>query len=72
MRRKRHLFVETYVVRVYRRNPSRPGQIVGIVEQVGMEGGRRFHNLEELNVILTAQGRDHQKDGGEKTGSPHS
>ncbi len=64
--------METYVVRVYRRDPARPDEIVGIVEQVGMEGSRRFHNMDELNAILTAQGKHQQNDGGEKTGSPHS
>jgi len=63
--------METYVVRVYRRDPSRPREIVGIVEQVGMEGSRRFHNLDELNAILTARGKHQQKDGGGKTGPPH-
>ena len=60
--------METYVVRVYRRDPARPGEIVGIVEEVGMEHTQNFHNVDELNTILTAQGKHQQKDGGtEKT-----
>lgn len=45
--------METYVVRVYRRDPARPCQIVGIVEQVGTEHALRFSNVEKLNAILT-------------------
>ena len=45
--------METYVVRVYRRNPARPAEIVGIVERVGTEHTLRFSNVEELNAILT-------------------
>jgi len=51
------------VVRVYRRDPVRPGEIVGIVEQVGTEHTLRFRNAEELNAILIAQGK-HQPNGG--------
>ncbi len=62
--------METYVVRVYRRDPTRPKEIVGIVEQVGTEHPLRFGNIEELSAILTAQGKHQQKDGGiEKTGN---
>ncbi len=45
--------METYVVRVYRRNSSRPAEIVGIVEQVGTKHTRRFSDVGELIVILT-------------------
>ena len=53
MRRKASFFMETYVVRVYRRNPARPAEIVGIVEWVGTEHTLHFSNVEELNAILT-------------------
>ncbi len=55
--------METYIVRVYRRDPAQPGEIVGIVEQVGAEHTLRFSNVEELRAILTAQGK-HQPQGG--------
>ncbi len=55
--------METYVVRIYRRDPARPGKIVGIVEHVGTEHTLRFSNAEELSAILTAQGK-HQPQGG--------
>ncbi len=45
--------METYVVRIYRRNPSLPAEIVGIVEHVGTERTLRFSNVGELNAILT-------------------
>lgn len=46
--------METFVVRVYRRDPARPAEIVGVVEQVGTERTLRFSNVEELNAILTS------------------
>ncbi|HLQ25931.1 MAG TPA: hypothetical protein VK138_08595 [Acidiferrobacterales bacterium] len=55
--------METYVVWVYRRDPTRPNEIVGIVEQVGAEHTLRFSNAEELRAILIAQGK-HQPQGG--------
>ena len=56
--------METYVVRIYRRNPARPDEIVGIVERVGTEHTVRFSNVEELNTILTQLGKHRPKDGG--------
>ncbi len=47
--------METYVVRVYRRDPARPTEIVGIVEPVGAEHTLRFSNAEELSAILIRQ-----------------
>jgi len=55
--------METYVVRVYRRDPARPGEIVGIVEQVGTERTLRFSNVEELRAILLRQ-EEYQPEGG--------
>ena len=55
--------METYVVRVYRRDPARPDEIVGIVERVGTERTVRFSNVEELNTILMQLGKHRPKDG---------
>jgi len=51
------------VVRVYRRDPAQPGEIVGIVEQVGTERTLRFSNAEELKAILIRQ-EEYQPNGG--------
>jgi len=56
--------METYVVRVYRRDPSRPDEVVGIVEQVGTEHTTRFSNIEELSAILIQLRKHGPKDGG--------
>jgi len=66
--------METYVVRVYRRNSSRPAEIVGIVEQVGTERTLRFSNVEELNAILTTvttptEARPYEKDKRSRKGA---
>jgi len=47
--------VETYVVRVYRRDPARPSEIVGIVEWIGAGRVLHFRNAEELSAILIQQ-----------------
>jgi len=55
--------METYVVRVYRRDPARPTEIVGIVEWIGAGSVLHFHNAEELSAILIQQ-REHKPKGG--------
>ncbi len=52
------------MVRVYRRDPTRPDEVVGIVEQVGTERTTRFSNVEELSAILIQLGKSQPKDGG--------
>ncbi len=55
--------METYVVRVYRRNPSRPAEIVGVVEWIGAGNVLRFRNARELSAILIQQGGYKPKSG---------
>jgi len=43
---------ETYIVRIYRRNRSRAGPIVGRVETPGGGSGSGFVTLAELSAIL--------------------
>ena len=50
-------------MRVYRRDPARPAEIVGIVEEVGTEHTQRFGNVEELSAILIQLGKHRTKDG---------
>jgi hypothetical protein len=45
-----------YIVRIYRFERDRPQSIVGVVEEVGIEGKRAFTNLDELWGILSCSG----------------
>jgi hypothetical protein len=45
--------MENYIVRIYRRSdPKNPRRLIGLVEEVGVEGQRAFRNLAELWAIL--------------------
>ncbi len=46
--------MQSYVVRVYRNNKENPYGLVGLIEEVGVEGKRAFTNLDELwNILKT-------------------
>ena len=53
-----------YIVRVYRQEEEKPHQLVGIVEEVGVEGRKGFTNIDELWEIFTSAIKhvDHSKD----------
>lgn len=44
--------MESYIVRIYRRDKNNPNGLVGIVEETSLGGKRPFHDLEELGRIL--------------------
>jgi len=44
--------MDSYVVRIYRRNSSSPQDLVGLVELVELNQERTFMNFEELRAIL--------------------
>jgi hypothetical protein len=48
--------MDSYVVRIYRRDPKDPRRLVGVVEQAGEEASREqaFHDLAELMEILAS------------------
>jgi hypothetical protein len=46
---------DSYIVRVYRRSPNDPRQLVGIVEQVSSGRETPFHSVEELWQILASR-----------------
>ncbi len=50
--------MESYMVRVYRRQKDNPETLIGIARKVGDEGKRVFSNLEELWSILNPRGKD--------------
>ena len=54
--------VESYVVRIYRREGEHPHTIVGMVEIVGNAESRAFRSAEELlTIIRTAKPSKHTK-----------
>jgi hypothetical protein len=44
--------LDIYVIRIYRRDDSEPGMIVGIVEDIGTNVKQRFSSFEELKKVL--------------------
>jgi len=49
--------MNTYVVRVYRSDEDKPHLLVGVVEEVGVEGKKAFNNLDEIWAILNPEKR---------------
>jgi hypothetical protein len=47
------LILKNYVVRVYRCEKNNPRNLVGVVEEVGVEERKAFTNLDELWKILS-------------------
>lgn len=45
--------MDSYIVRMYRRDADNPENLVGLVETVGEEEKRAFHSLSELTAILS-------------------
>lgn len=46
--------MDSYVVRIYRRNNGSPQKIVGLVELVDCEEAKAFTSFEELRAILSS------------------
>ena len=44
---------ESYVVRIYRRDPDHPDRMDGILISANAEGGQAFHGSAELLRLLT-------------------
>lgn len=44
--------MDSYIVRMYRRDAENPEELVGLVEIVGDDGKLPFHNMSELMAIL--------------------
>jgi uncharacterized protein (DUF2235 family) len=55
--------LESYIVRIYRGEKDSPHNLVGIVEEVGLEEKKAFTNLDELWTILNSirKGRGTEK-----------
>ena len=46
--------MQNYVVKIHRRGDNDPRILVGVVEEVGVEGNKAFSNLDELWSILNS------------------
>jgi len=46
--------MESYIVRLYRRDTTNPGNLVGLIEPVGLDKTRPFHTVNHLVAILSA------------------
>jgi len=44
--------LKDYLIRIHRREKNNPQILVGVVEEVGVEGNKAFSNLDELWSIL--------------------
>lgn len=53
--------MDSYIVRLYRRDAQNPEQIVGLVETVGNNEARPFHTISELVAILSEPSRHDSK-----------
>jgi hypothetical protein len=51
--------VESYVVRVYRRQSGKKRQLVGVLEGPQLDGSQAFSSVEELWEILEGLGSGH-------------
>ncbi len=47
------MYMENYIVRIYRRDEQGPGSLVGFVEEVENQQRHSFKNLSELIAILS-------------------
>ena len=44
--------MKDYLIRIHRREKNNPRILVGVVEEVGVEGNKAFSNVDELWCIL--------------------
>jgi hypothetical protein len=45
-------FLKKYILSIYRGEKDKPKSLVGVVEEVGVQGKKAFTNLDELWEIL--------------------
>jgi hypothetical protein len=48
--------LESYIVRIYRRDHNKPVEIAGLVESIEAEKKQAFKNMYELSQILSVPG----------------
>src|SRR4030067_1832697 len=61
------MLMESYILRIYRRDKNELNNIIGTIEDVDVGGARPFHNAEEIAGMLTGEGKSRKnKIGREK------
>lgn len=60
--------MDTYIVRIYRRDKKDPKKVAGVVESVGKEGKKSFSGPDALWTILSVRRRKPER----KEGIPRS
>lgn len=53
--------MESYIIRIYRRDKDMPQNIIGTIEDVDVGGTRPFHSTDDIAGILTGEGKDSKK-----------
>lgn|GEM_PF-1752957 len=64
--------MNSYIVRIYRQEADKPSELVGAVEEVGVEGKKAFTNIDELWEILNNGSMSIKKCKGSKSSGEHS
>ena len=63
---KKELFMNSYLVRIYRKAENNPRMLVRVVEEPGVKEKKAFRNLYELWDILNPEKRAHKKNKNSK------
>jgi hypothetical protein len=49
--------MESFIIRIYRRDKDEPNNIIGTIEDVDVGGTRPFHSTDDIASILTGEGK---------------
>ena len=49
--------MDSYLIRIYRRDKNNPEAIIGIIEEIGTDKKDSFGNLSELSTIISKRKR---------------
>jgi hypothetical protein len=63
--------LQSYIVRVYRRDAKNPRRLVGVIEEVGGEGKQAFNTPDELWQLMTSRKRRGRDSGRSSPGRAH-
>ena len=60
--------MNSFLIRIYRRQENNPRLLVGVVEEPGLKEKKAFHNLYELWDILTLSQKKKRSNSGDGRG----
>ncbi len=55
--------MKTYIVHIYRQEPGRPGELIGDIEEAGIDEKKIFHTFDDLEKILKGEEKVLKPDG---------